>query len=673
MPLPFSRDGSPLVESVWVAGRLRSPDRLEQARSQLAVLTARLTAGERSGRPRKLSLITLEQDANKRTGFGLAGLLGPSVVVLLIVCGNVASLSLARGARREREMAVRAALGASRWRLIRERLAESAWTGAAGGALGLALAFAVVGALRSWVAGVPESHDAAQAIRLDGRALLFALAVTAVIPFVFGLVPAFVASRPNLQSALHASPARRRPRRGPYGGRDVLVIVEVGLAVVLVVWAGMFARFFTEMWRVRWGFDATKVVAVELSLRRGAEQPGANAGLIGDVLAAVRQVPGVDRAASGAFVGLDPFWRGEPIEFEACAAASSALGAVMMPVDADFFATLGIPVQRGRGIGPGDTSGSPRVAVVSQRHADRCWPGEDPLGRRLRGGRGQGAEWITVVGVTPDALTTKAVEMVQPVYVPASQVSHVPGTVFVRARGDAVALIGALRAAIRRVERVSRSTPSGASTTCCSRSFLARRDCRHHRRLRPLRPDPGRAGVFSVTSYMVAEWTREFGVRMALGASRSDVLRMVLGRAGVIVVAGAGVSIVGTLAVTTVAARELAAMAVTDPLCGWVSPSCSPRVGRGQHRPGPGGRRRCIRRWRCGQNDGGARRLAHPQFRARRPAVSGGGRQASRGHSPSTGSREPSLGSARDGPERGRRAASRPTMARLGMGATGPA
>ena len=146
MPLPLSRDGSPLVESVWVAARLRSPDRLEQARSQLAVLTARLTADERSGRPRKLSLITLEQDANKRGNFGLVGLLGPSVVVLLIACGNVANLLLARAARREREMAVRAALGASRWRLIRERLAESAWPAAAGGALGFALAFAVVGA-----------------------------------------------------------------------------------------------------------------------------------------------------------------------------------------------------------------------------------------------------------------------------------------------------------------------------------------------------------------------------------------------------------------------------------------------------------------------------------------------------------------------------------------------
>ncbi len=285
MPLPSSRDGSPLVDSVWVAVRLRSPDGIDQARSQLAVVTGRLTAGERSGRPRKLSLITLEQDVDKRAGFGLFGLLGPSVVVLLIACGNVANLLLARAARREREMAVRAALGASRWRLIRERLAETAWPAAAGGALGFALAFVAVTALRSWIGSVPESHEVAQAIRLDGRAVVFALAVTTILPFVFGLVPAFVASRPSLQSALHAGPGRRKPRRGPYGGRDVLVVVEIGLAVVLVVWAGMFASFFTDLWHVRWGFDATKVVGggALVEARRGESgcERGAGRGCAG--------------------------------------------------------------------------------------------------------------------------------------------------------------------------------------------------------------------------------------------------------------------------------------------------------------------------------------------------------------------------------------------------------
>jgi putative ABC transport system permease protein len=308
-------------------------------------------------------------------------------------------------------------------------------------------------------------------------------------------------------------------------------------------------------------------------LRRGAARPGTHDGLVEDVLAAVRRVPGVERASSGSFVGLDPSWRGEPIEFEACAAASSAIGAAIVPVDADFFATLGIPLQRGRGIGPGDTSGSPRVAVVSQRHAERCWPGEDPLGRRLRSGRGQGTEWLTVIGVTPDVLTTKAVEMVQPVFVPVNQASHEAGTVFVRARGDAAALMGPLRAAIRNVDK---SQPLDR---------IGRIDERLLARLSGAPMIVGiigsfglfaltlaALGVFSVISYMVAERTREFGIRMALGASRSDVLRMVLGQAGVIVAVGSGVSIVGMLAVTRAAFREVADLAVTDPLL-WLAVS----------------------------------------------------------------------------------------------------
>ena len=262
-------------------------------------------------------------------------------------------------------------------------------------------------------------------------------------------------------------------------------------------------------------------------------------------------------------------WRGEPIEFEACATASSALGATLLPVDADFFATLGIAVQRGRGIGADDTSGSPRVAVISQRHADRCWPGEDPLGRRLRSGRTSSAEWITVVGVAPDAMTTKVVEMVAPVYVPATQAASPPRTVFVRAKGDATAIIGPVRSAIRRVDK---SQPLDT---------IGRLD---EQLLSELSGGPvmvgilggfglfalslAALGVFSVVSYMVAERTREFGIRMALGASRSDVLRMVLGQAGVIVAVGGGMSIVGALAITraTSASRELAAMAATDPL-----------------------------------------------------------------------------------------------------------
>jgi len=573
LPMPFSEDGSPRVEPVSVAVLLGSSNDLEQARSQLAVVTQHLSPSEAGlkdppGAPnRKLALITLEQDVSKRMGFGLVGLLGPSIVVLLIACGNVANLLLARAARREREMAVRAALGAGRWRLIRERLAENAWLAAAGGVLGLLIAFGAVRLLRAWVASAPESRDAATAIVLDGHALLFALAMTAAVPLVFGMVPALVASRPNLQSALHQSPGRRKPRKGPYGGRDLLVIVEVGLAVVLVVCACMFARFFNELGRVQWGFNPAKVVVLQLALNPEADASSENESLVGRVHTALREVPGVERAAVGAFVGLDPIWRGEPIEFERCAVARGVLGAATAPVDADFFATFGIPVRRGRPIGPEDTSGSQRVAVISQRHADRCWPGQDPIGRRLRNGRDPAAEWATVVGVAPDVMTRKVVETVQPVYVPLTQVSQVPASVFVRASGDTESLVGPLRSAVRSVDKAQPLDRIGRLDEQMLAQFSG---------------TPvvlgiiggfglfalalAALGLFSVISYMVAERTREFGIRIALGASPANVLRLVIGQVFVIVALGAGVSIIGTLAVTHAAFREMAALAVTDPL-----------------------------------------------------------------------------------------------------------
>lgn len=571
LPMAFSEDGRPRVEPVSVAGLLRSSNDLQQAQSQLAVVTQHLReAGlkDAPGTPnRKLVLITLEQDVSKRMGFGLVGLLGPSIVVLLIACGNVANLLLARAARREREMAVRAALGAGRWRLMRERLAENAWLAAAGGTLGLLVAVGTVRLLRAWVGRAPEARDAATAIVLDGRALIFALAMTAAVPFVFGLVPALVASRPNLQSALHQSPGRRKPRRGPYGGRDLLVIVEVGFAVVLVVCACMFGRFFKELGRVQWGFNPAKVVVLQLAPNSGANASSDSASLVDRVGRALHEVPGVERVAVGAFVAGDPIWRGEAIEFERCAAAPGVLGAATAPVDADFFATFGITVRRGRPIGPEDASGTPPVAVISQRHADRCWPGQDPLGRRVRTRRDPAAAWATVVGVAPDAMTRELFETVQPVYVPLTQGGDVPASVFVRTSGDTERLIGPLRSAVRSIDKAQPLDRVGRLDEQMLAQFSGT----------PVLLGViggfglfalalAALGLFSVISYMVAERTREFGIRIALGASRANVLRLVVGQVFAIVAVGAGISIVGTLGVTHVAFREMAALAVTDAL-----------------------------------------------------------------------------------------------------------
>jgi predicted permease len=583
LPLALSRDGTPLAASVTVTARLRSPADAPRAAAELAVVARSAAADPASragaaGPPRTLRFITLQEDLSKRVGFGVAGLLAPSIVVLLIACGNVANLLLARAAGREREMAVRAALGAGRGRLVRERLAESAWPAAFGGGLGVLLAFVFVQVLRAWVGSFEPSRAAAQAIRIDARALLFSLGVTATIPLLVGLLPALTASRPSLVAALHQSPGRRKPRRGPYGGRDLLVVVEVGLAVVLVVCAGMFSRFFVELGNVRWGFDAAKVVALSLDSKPDRTEPEAGLQRVERIAAEVRRVPGVQAVAAGGLAGLRLSRNAEAIEFERCEAAPGAVSAVAIAVDAGYFRTLGLPTQVGRAFDERDVAEAPPVGVVSARHATRCWPGQDPLGRRFRV-RGAETGWATVVGVVPDQMTTRAVgDMPQPVYVPARQAARLPGArrgavglpsfmIFARTDADPASIAGPLRAAIRRVD------PSQAFEIVGRVDEAMRRQLSGASLMIGVLAGFGgfalalaALGVFSVISYMVAERTREFGVRMALGASRRHVLGLVAGQATLIVGIGALVSIAGTLAVTRVAFREMAVLAATDPL-----------------------------------------------------------------------------------------------------------
>jgi predicted permease len=556
LPMPDAAGRLPGGRSLTVTFRLSSGAVFEGAQSQLAQIGRRLAALDPSAPSRRLRAIPLAEDAGKRLGMGMVGLLAPALAVLLIACANVANLLLARAARRQREMAIRASLGATRLRLARDCLAEGAWLAVAGGLAGTGLAGVGVRLVRTWIGSFESAAGVAAQIRLDGAGVLFALGVTAAIPIVFGLVPAVAASKPDLVAALHRSSGPAPPRRGPYGTRDLLVVVEIALAVVLVVTTGMFARFFDELNRVEWGFDPARVLAAPLGFVPGA-----------DFLQAVGGAPGVRAAAVGQVPGLPRIGAGDAIDFEGCLDPGRQ-EAVVSAVGAGYFEALGVSVLRGRGIEARDAGGPP-VGVIGAAHAARCWPGADPLGRRFRL-RGD-SPWITVVGVVPDVMKTRAFPHA-PRHVYLARESRDAGAVLViRFDGPSAPVAQGVRAAMLRTVPNQTLEP------------LVPLDEEFKRRLGgpPLLIGLlggfgafalllGALGVFSVMSYTVAERTREFGIRVALGSSRIRVLRLVLRHALAVVFIGTGISAAGSLAVARATFPEMASLAAADPLL-WVS------------------------------------------------------------------------------------------------------
>jgi len=568
-PLEMSGRADADESDLFLIGRLRSAATWERARAELRTIGAGLAEHRQDTRRGwSVTAVSVAEDAMKRAGFGLFGLLGPAVVVLLIACSNVANLLLARGVRREREMAIRLALGASRGRLVRERLAESAWLAAGAGAIGIVFAFWGTRAARAWLDRFKPGL--ADGLRLDPSALAFAVAVTALTPLLFGLVPALITTKPKIAQSLHETARHRSARKGPYGVRDLLVIVEMALAVVLVLTAGLFGAFVWEMNHIERGFDAAHVLAVGLDVSRVSRTDG-DAGarrLVGSVLESVRAVPGVSAVTvADRAVPIDE--RPVPVTIEGCKGGESRLAVPLMAVGPAYFAVLGLPILQGRGIDAADVVGAPAVAVVSEALARRCWEGRPAVGRQLRLGDRSSA-WTTVVGVARNAMSSRALGGIlgpPPVYLPAAQRHAVASTVLIRADGDVLALAKSVRRAVWSVDgsqpladlgrvddAIAKRLAEGWMMTGLMQAFAG------------LALALAAIGVFGVTSYSVAERTREFGIRVAMGAKPADILRLVMARALTVVAIGTIAAAVMMIGVTRVMWAELLNLGIHSPM-----------------------------------------------------------------------------------------------------------
>src|SRR5215204_5105330 len=498
-------------------------------------------------------------------------LLGAVLFVLLIACANVANLMLARAAVRQKEIAVRTALGASRWRVVRQLLTESVLLSLAGGGVGLLLAmWGVDLLLRLNDNKIPRAAE----IGLDRNVLLFTLGVSVLTGIIFGLAPAFQTSNVNLHDTLKEGgrSGRGGVRRGV---RNALVIAEMAFAVILLVGAGLLIRSFVRLQQVNPGFEPRGVLAMQVSLPGSKYKEGTlRAAFDRQVLEVVRALPGVKSAATTTTLPMSGFNQSGSFQIEGRQippGESSPHGDRWMPSD-DYFQTMGVPLVKGRFFDARDTADSPPVAIVSEALARKYWPGEEPVGKRITFNRipnTQDPLWREIVGVVGHVRNEGLEgESRGQYYVPYAQRPNSPDLfIVVRTDGDPASLAPSVRGAVASVDR---DLPVYRVTTMekmVAESLMERRFSMFlFGVFAALALALAVVGLYGVMSYGVAQRTHEIGLRLALGAQGRDVLRMVVGQGMGLVAVGLGIGLVGAFLLTRLMSSLLYGVSAADPL-----------------------------------------------------------------------------------------------------------
>ncbi|HEX7049884.1 MAG TPA: ABC transporter permease [Longimicrobiales bacterium] len=496
-------------------------------------------------------------------------LLGAVGFLLLIACVNVANLLLARAVSREREVAVRSAMGASRRRLIGQLLTEAVVLALVGGVLALPVAFWGVELLK---AVAPADLPRIEWVGVDPRVLGFTAGVSVLTGVLCGLIPALHAGRLSLGTALREGVRGLSGGRGDARARSALIVAEVGLALVLLIGAGLLIRSFNALRNVETGFDAEGVLTARVALSGSRYDDPANMIQFWDrLLERIEALPGVVSAAAGSNILLPQLaWSGTvTIEGKPEPPQMERIEVTIDVITPGMFRTIGTPLVRGRDFTERDDGDAPRVAIINQAMADRFWPGEDPIGRRFSWGSPQNDEdWLTIVGVVGNARRTAQDREARPSgYLPFRQAQVRGMLLSVRTSRDPLLLAGPVREAVRATD----PTVPVAELATLERLLDERLA---QRRLTTLLVAVFSAlalllatiGVYGVISYAVTQSVREIGIRIALGAVRADVLRLVLRRVGVLVGAGIAIGLAGAFFATRVLAGLLYGVGTTDPI-----------------------------------------------------------------------------------------------------------
>jgi predicted permease len=571
-----------------MVGRLKPGVTAEQAQAAIATLAAQLAAaypdtnGEQTA---TVSPVSKGDPEQRGTLLSVAGLLLAVVgLVLLIACANVANLMLARATSRRKEISIRLALGASRGRLVRQLLTESVLLALTGGVGGLLLAVWLVNAMRTYSPPgnfFPVAFD----FSLDKTVLGFTLLLSVLTGLVFGIAPALQASKPDLVAALKDETALLMGARGRgarrFSLRNLLVVAQVALSLVLLISAGLFLRSLQQAQSIDPGFEPEHVLTMPLNInllrytkaqgqefyRRTLERVAALPGVESATLTRTPPLSGASRQSSVMVAGQEAPDRASSSESTGGGGEDVANNVTLTsPVALDYFRTLDIPVLRGRDFNAQDREGAPGVAIVNETFAKRYFPGRDPIGQRVSLGGSQGP-WLEVVGLARDSKYITLGEAPAPfLYQPLAQRHETGMVLLVRAGGDPSRLVPAVRREVQAIEpnlplKNARTMSEMLSTSL----FPARAGAVLLGAFGLLALVLASVGLYGVMSYSVTRRTREIGIRMALGARGGDVLRLVLRESMALVAVGMLLGLTAAFAATRLLAGFLYGVSPTDP------------------------------------------------------------------------------------------------------------
>jgi putative ABC transport system permease protein len=571
---PIRADGE--MKYVIPVARLKDSATLAQAQAEFDVKLAQLKQARPewfTDAPRATQLTTLQERLVQGSRPALRLLLVAVGFVLLIACVNVSNLLLARAARREKETAIRAALGASRGRVMRQMLTESLLLSLLGGAVGV---LAAIWGLDLVVSLLPANTPRLSAIRVDATVLGFSLLLSLGTGLLFGLAPALTAARPDLNELLKAG-GKSSSMGG--GGANLkrmlngLVVAEIALACVLLIGAGLAANSFVRVQQVEPGFNTERVLTIRLQVpeNRYATMSELN-GFYGRALERLAATPGIEAVALANNLPLN---RANAIRRLTIEGRNDSLPADFAVVSADYFRVLQLPLRRGRVFTAADTAASAGVAVIDETMASKYFPNEEPVGKRLRLGEPTNP-WFEIVGVVADSKSSGLEATSYPgLYIPYQQrqatlVESLVGrsiNLFVRTAADPSQSIPALRHAMREIEPDQAVTDIQPLAQVLSDSIAPQRFRTLLLSLFALVAVLlASLGIYGVMNYTVSQRTREFGIRVALGAETRDVLRLVLRQGLTLALLGVVLGLAASFGLTRLMQSFLFGVSAIDPL-----------------------------------------------------------------------------------------------------------